>query len=251
MPLALKAKELDSGGTNAFVTLAMLYLDLGEDTHATRLLDAARQRWSDDDLSVLFISAFLGLLQGDQKAALHSAERILDLHPRDWNGLLILATRDLNAGQPELARARYAKAYPELVGTDSPTIDGSNWFIAIELALVLQSTGEAESARALLDGSERFIHAWPRLGIYGFGIADVQIHALRGDKGNALAALRPSREKPAGGARSGATIATSTQISPQSATNPNSRPIFADIERDMAPAARNDSPRVRRMRRSN
>ena len=74
VPLALKAKELDSGGTNAFVMLAMLYLDLGDDTHATRLFEAARKRWSDDDLSVLFISAFLSLLQGDQKAALHSAE---------------------------------------------------------------------------------------------------------------------------------------------------------------------------------
>ena len=138
--MALKAKELDSGGTNAFVTLAMLYLDLGDDTQATRLFDAARKRWSDDDLSVLFISTFLSLLQGDQKAALHSAERILELDPRDWNALLILANRDLHAGQPQLARARYAKAYPELVGTVSPTIDGSNWFIAIELALILQNT---------------------------------------------------------------------------------------------------------------
>jgi hypothetical protein len=43
----------------------------------------------------------------------------------------------------------------------------------------------------LLDRSERVIRTMPRLGqSTGYGIVDVFIHALRGDKGAALGALR-------------------------------------------------------------
>jgi len=97
-----------------------------------------------------------------------------------------------------------------------------NWFVAADLALILQKVGERGSARVLLDRSEQIIRTLPRLGNRGYGIADVQIHALRGDKVKALAAC-VTRKRPAGAAI-GVTSATSTPISHQSATNRSSKP---------------------------
>ena len=96
-------------------------------------------------------------------------------------------------------------------------------FAAIDLALVLQHTGEGERAKALLDRSEAYFRTIPRMGVSGYGIADVAIHALRGDKAKALAALARGRAGRLASS-AGATTATSTPTSPRSATNPSSRP---------------------------
>jgi hypothetical protein len=74
---------------------------------------------------------------------------------------------------------------------------------------------------------------WPRLGINGFGIADVQIHALRGDKEKALAALRKAEKAGWRGEvwrfyRDFDPALTSIR------NDPEFKAIFADIERDMA-----------------
>jgi hypothetical protein len=54
----------------------------------------------------------------------------------------------------------------------------------------LSKTGEQEHADLLLNRSFQHIQTLPRLGGSGYGIADVYIYALRGDKQKALAALR-------------------------------------------------------------
>jgi hypothetical protein len=77
-----------------------------------------------------------------------------------------------------------------LLNEGDPTVDGSNWMAAIDLALVLSKTGEQERADLLLDRSLQHIQTLPRLGFGGFWIADVQIYALQGEKQKALAALR-------------------------------------------------------------
>jgi hypothetical protein len=69
-------------------------------------------------------------------------------------------------------------------------IDGANADAALDLALVLKLTGENERANELLLGIEKFIAPMPRMNVDGFGVADVQVHAIRGDDEKALAALR-------------------------------------------------------------
>jgi hypothetical protein len=54
----------------------------------------------------------------------------------------------------------------------------------------LAKTGEQEHADLLLNRSLEHIQTLPRLGEYGYGIADVRIYALRGDKQKALSALQ-------------------------------------------------------------
>jgi TolB-like protein len=233
VPLSERASELDLGNPGFLVDLATLYLDLGDDVNVARVLEVARQRWPDDEAAVSYIAACLSLLRGDERATLQSAQKLIDADPRDSAGLMLLGSHDVRAGRPELARARYVQAYFELVATQSPRIDSSNLLVAIELAGVLQKTGERNHARALLDRSDQFVRTWPRLGFDGFGIADAQIHALRGDNVKALAALRQAERA---GWR-GPAWRYYRDFDPNLASirnEPEFKAVFADIERDMA-----------------
>ena len=128
--------------------------------------------------------------------------------------------------------ARYEKAYPELFAQGVLRIDRSNYAVAMDLALVLQERGESERADALLDGVARVIRTIPRLGGFGYGITDVQIHALRGQKAQALAALRDAERA---GYRGLWRYYRDFEPSLASIRNePEFKAVFADIERDMA-----------------
>ena len=143
------------------------------------------------------------------------------------------ARRRPEAGQLSGGATRYAKAYPALLASTSPTIDGSNWQAAIDVAPVLQAAGEGAAAGALLDRAEQVIRTIPRLGVRGYGIADVQIHALRGDNAKALAALREAEKA---GWR-GPYWRYYRDFDPNLASirnEPEFKAVFADIERDMA-----------------
>ena len=76
------------------------------------------------------------------------------------------------------------------------------------------------------------MRATPRLGSAGHRIADVQIHALRGDKAKALAALRAAERA---GWRGGWRALRDLDPAFDSIRDePEFKAIFADIERDMA-----------------
>jgi tetratricopeptide (TPR) repeat protein len=231
VPFAQKAMELDPGNPSYAGHLAWLHFDLGNDAEATRLLALARQI-GPVDYYVLAMSAAINQSRGNQPGAVHDAERLLASDSRDAFGLSLLRDHDLQTGRPDLALARYARAYPELVETQSPTVDASNWVAAADLALVLQQMGEGESAGMLLDRSEQVIRTLPRLGGAGYGIGDVRIHALRGDKARALAALR---EAATAGWRSDWRYYRDFDPTLASIRDePEFKAAFADIERDMA-----------------
>jgi TolB-like protein/Flp pilus assembly protein TadD len=232
VPLARKAMGLDPGGPTYVVTLALLLDDLGESPEAMRLMVDVVRRWPDSAMAPQQ-AAYLQATAGDWKFAEQSARQALAIDPRDADALLLLAVADLTKGDARTARARYAKAYPDLLAPEPPRIDGSNYFKALGLALVLLQTGEDARARQLLDGSEGAVRQLPRLGVSGFGITDVRIHALRGDKAKALAALREAEQA---GWR-GPSWRFFRDVDPALASirdEPEFKAVFADIERDMA-----------------
>ena len=97
----------------------------------------------------------------------------------------------------------------------------------------MQRSGDDAAADKLLDLSDVAMLGCPRLGEEGFGIADVQIHALRGEKTKALSALR---EAERAGWR-GPIWRYYRDHDPELASirnEPEFKAIFADIERDMA-----------------
>lgn len=230
VPFMERAIELDPDSPNSPLWLAILYLDFGREAQTARLIEAARKHWP-GDVAVDYFSAIVQWNRGDLGAAARHAEAFLARYPGSPEMLVIARDADLD-GDHAAARSRYAAAYPELVAAPPPRIDGTNCFVAIDLVPVLQKTGEIERAGMLLDRSEQVVRTIPRLGIRGHGIADVRILALRGQKKEALVALRDAEKA---GWRLWWRYARDFDPSLASIRNePEFRAIFADLERDMA-----------------
>jgi tetratricopeptide (TPR) repeat protein len=189
LPLLAKAGGLypGNGGIQGF--LAMLQVDLGDDTQALAVIDSAVKRWPADP-RVNSVAASVNRIRGDQEAAGRFARVVLGISQRDRDALSILGDADLERGNYDSARDRYAKAFPELLAAGQPKLDRANYQAAVDLVPVLQKAGDSSQANSLLDRSQDVMRRLPRLGWRGTGITDARIHALRGDKAGALAALR-------------------------------------------------------------
>jgi len=232
VPFLKKAGDLDPGNPRVPLDLATVRFDLGDVSEATRLTQAAQRRWPDDDY-VDHVSAFVYATQGDLDAAVPFARKALEIDRRNPGALSLLDVADLKKGDASTARSRYAQAYPELLAPEPPKIDGSNFGPAFNLVPILQKTEEGERAALLLDRIEQVIRPMQRLGSNGYGIADVTIHALRGDRAKALAALREAEKV---GWR-GPLWRYARDVEPaldSIRSEPEFQAIFADIERDMA-----------------
>ena len=97
--------------------------------------------------------------------------------------------------------------------------------------MVLQRTGDVERANLLLENSRDAIQSMPRLGVWGFGISDVEIYALEGKKNRALAALRLAIDE---GWRVGWWRARSNLNLELLHDEPDFQALLAKIETDMA-----------------
>jgi hypothetical protein len=121
--------------------------------------------------------------------------------------------------------------YPDLLATDLPALKEREASAAVDLAVVLQHTGEGARAEQLLDRAEAHFQAVPRTGVFGSGYSDARILALRGEKTKALAALRQAeREHCRDFWR------YYRDVDPALATirdEPEFKAVFADIEREM------------------
>jgi hypothetical protein len=131
-----------------------------------------------------------------------------------------------------LGSAGYARAFPDLFSKDPPKFRERDANAALDVAVVLQNTGEGDRAKALLDRSEISFQSIPRMGAFGSGFSDARILALRGDGARALAALR---EAERAGYRNWWRYYRDLDPALASIRNePEFKAIFADIERDMA-----------------
>jgi hypothetical protein len=118
--------------------------------------------------------------------------------------LRIAVASDLTAGNSEEIIAHYIKEYPVLakgqlpIGELSSVYDfGEAFSVTLDLAAAYLHAGEKAKAESLLSLVETELPHWPQIGVWGrgYGYADVELHALRGDKERALAALREDAAK--------------------------------------------------------
>jgi TolB-like protein/Flp pilus assembly protein TadD len=231
IPLIQKAEALDLRNPQFPVSLTQVFLDLGDESRAFATIEQAVER-RPEAWQVQSALAALERFRLDGAGAVRRAERSLALYPRNPTALGILRDADLQNGRHERALARYKKAYPELFLQGAPRLHRMNNVIAVDLALVLQKRGDIARAKILLESAAQAIAKLPRLGIDGFGIRDAQIHALRGDKAKALAALREAEKA---GWRLGWRYHQTLDPALASIRNdPAFKAVFADIERDMA-----------------
>jgi tetratricopeptide (TPR) repeat protein len=187
-----KSVSVDPGAPWTPAHLGSLFLDLGD-------LDRA-EYWSERSIELGPESFFpnlamelLHLYRGDLSVALEYGRRAFEIG-HYWafqlHSFEPVRIHEMRAGRYLEARTAFEKIAPELLNEDFPKVESKNYRAAIDLALISSKTGEQQRADRLLEGSLQYIQQVPRLGGAGYGIADVQIYALQGDKQKALAALQ-------------------------------------------------------------
>jgi TolB-like protein/predicted Zn-dependent protease len=191
----------DTDDPEAYSWNAMHIYDLGD-------VDAA-ESWSEAALRLdskaphpMAMAALLHLNR-DEDAEAAAIARDLTRQDGDsrWGStgiaLRILAASDLEAGNYKDTITRYLTHYPELAnGTfpserfrfDSDVPDA--FLVSLDLASAYLHAGQDVEAERLLSLVEFELPYWSRDSVLGHGIADAELHALRGDKKKALAALQ-------------------------------------------------------------
>jgi len=189
-PWIRKAISLDPNSPDGSAYLGALYLMLGDDKQAECLLNHTIKLGPESLIPNLFMS-ILHAYRREIDQALPYALKALKIKPTSSDALKVLRVHDLRTGNYDKARSRYEKSYQVLLTEDEPTINKRNYEAAIDLAYILQLTGEQERADLLLERSLAFIHSGlPRLDFDGYGVADVQIYAMQGEKQRAMTTLR-------------------------------------------------------------
>ena len=182
-----RAAALDPENSQFPAYLACLWSDLGDSEAAESWVAKARSIAGSGSNAGL-ASFYMKIAQGDFAGASPDAEALLVEIPGTTHALWALSLRDLQASRPGDAVARYESLYPDL--QDPVAIDDTNYLAAVDLAYVLQVIGEDKRASKLLSGALEHLEGQPRLGNFGYGIADARIHALKGQPALALETLR-------------------------------------------------------------
>jgi tetratricopeptide (TPR) repeat protein len=206
LEMAEEAARIDIGEPEGPSVIAMNYFDLGDGAAAKYWTDAALQIDSEAPYPRI-MAALLHLYHDEQTEAVSIARELArpDSHNR-WGtrgiALRILAASDLATGNHEDIIARYLTHYPELADAMFPTARSnfSAWeafLVALDLASAYLRAGEMMKAESLLSLIESELPHWSQTGAWlsGYGYADMELHALRGDKDRALASLREGAAK--------------------------------------------------------
>jgi TolB-like protein/Flp pilus assembly protein TadD len=187
-----KAMSADPGDPYNSAHLGRLFLDLGDVDQAEHWIHRSielspKSRGSNQAMLLLHV------YRGDPASGLEYGRKAFAIE-QTWTlqvyPVELLGDHEVRAGRYLEALALYEKIHPELLNEDEPRVNNRNYRVAIDLASVFYKTGKQDRADLLLKLSSQHIEALTRLGWDGYGIADVQIYALRGEKQNALSALR-------------------------------------------------------------
>jgi TolB-like protein len=231
IPWAEKGLALDPGNPMRLMNLGFIHRQLGgsHEFVARRLFEEAAQKGAslaNCALATEFLAA------GERARARRYAMegyRALPDHPF---ALVAIAIIDIADGDARKALGRYQKAFPELVDGVPPRVSYYATAAAIDLAWVLQQSGDSERAAALLDQAEKGIVGRTRLGGDGIGIMDARIHALRGEPAKALAAIQAAVQ--AGWRMEWRYFRDTDPALASIRKDPEFQAAFAEIERDMA-----------------
>ena len=186
--------------------LALLLMDAGETEDVERLIRKGRSL-DENHLTVAMVEALYMSYRGSSAEALRIAEKLA--RPRSPTrfgsrevSLRMLAGQALasssNVDEVRSLIRLYESAYRGLAQSDLTSVyvwpaiyvKWAHLMAALDLAALYDAAGEGKRSGALLDAVAAELPFWPRRGVIGIGIADAELHALRGDDAAALAALR-------------------------------------------------------------
>ncbi len=174
--------------------VGLTYLQLGDPQQA--------EAWMDRTLAIApetvvpDIAIALHVYRGDADAASALARKDIELEPEYIPSLRLVRDHEIENGNLAAARDLFKTAYPELFDSNALNIGRHNREAAIDLAYALLQAGESVPAERLLDESLQVVASGgPYRSWEGFAVLEARIHALRGDRARALAALRQAVEQ--------------------------------------------------------
>jgi TolB-like protein/Tfp pilus assembly protein PilF len=226
-----KAVKLDPGNPNHARWLGMVYLDLGDLVAGENWMKEA-MRLAPTQFDSKWAAVYLALYTSGPEEIIAASKELLAVSPNNWLALRALRDAEYQAGSSDAALRRYQAAKPDLAGGEDPEVNATNLVWAIEVANILAEVGERKRAENLLNKALLAIGSRPRLGYGGFGISDVEIYALLGDKEKALNTLATAVDE---GWRSMWWIYTQKNNNLASLhDDPRYKAIAADIQSQMA-----------------
>jgi TolB-like protein/Tfp pilus assembly protein PilF len=154
----------DPGMVFGLSVTGLYYLDLGDDAEAEYWINRA-------------------VALAPEQAAPNTALAFLYRYRNDRE-------RALNFGRHREALKKFAQIYPELQCDDQLSVTRFNVFLALNLSLALEETGDSDCAALLLNKVIARLKTLPRLGSTGYGIADVEAYARLGKRDEAITSLR-------------------------------------------------------------
>ncbi len=183
-----EALAIDPGFPESAALLAELYLDLSDADTAGAWVDRTEQLGPESTWSRRARGMWLAHARADADARLRIGTDSAGLaQSGESTALLLRIARDVmvDRSRPGDAVALYRATLPGLFDPE-PTVSERNLQAAVDLALVAKLAGDDPLAERLLAAAEVLVDDLPRLGCCGFGLADAEIGALRGDRQSAL-----------------------------------------------------------------
>ena len=183
-----EARKRNPENAYAWVSECLCFLnlgDLGSAEDCVKQLGAAHP----EKVPALAMRAELQQYRGERNAAIATlqplAERVPGFRPfTRW-------LADLIAGEGDFERASrlMADTFPELLD-DGLELSADDMDAALVFAAILHANGETHRRDVLLMAVEEQIAKMHRVHGIGYGILDVYVHAMRGDRNRAIAGLR-------------------------------------------------------------
>ena len=195
MPFMLESMQADMDDFENWAYVGLWHDMLGDPELSDRYLDRALELGPNAP-AVLKCQVQILLNRNMHEEALAIARRALEAGLEDrWfsNQTFLRQVRReaLVSGEYQIARDWYADRHPELQGA-TPGITVDNVQAAADLAMLLQRSGQAESANLLIDAAFAWYEKTQPPGVHGnlTNVVDVHLLSLRGDKTAALSTLR-------------------------------------------------------------
>ncbi len=186
-----KALAVSPGDVSIYKGLGHYYASLGDSEESWCWSSKALAVGPDSAYSN-YVVALMHLYDNNYDKAMEYARRSYEGNselPSSFPGA-VLRDHEIRQGDYDAALAIYEDEYDALLSYDSPVVNVQNYNAAIGIAYVLTLKQERERAELLLDAIGVFINSTHRRGWNGFGLGDVMVYVMRGEKEKALAALR-------------------------------------------------------------
>ena len=183
-----EAHQRNPEGPGVWMDECLGFLHLGDGLSAERcgrqLSEAHPQKFE-----AIYFPVLLHMYREEWTAATAIVESMLERAPGHRFGTWTLSK--LLASKGEFARARrlMADVYPELL-KDDLELAKTDPYAALTFAAILNANGEIKRRDIVLLAMEQQIATMHRTRGAGYGVTDLYIHAMRGDRDRAIAALR-------------------------------------------------------------